>query len=144
MRAIDLPGRLEIIGEVRAGERFAGQLAAGQAVEIMTGAPIPSGADAVVMIEHTRRENGRVVIDGSAEAQQFINPRGCEAAAHQVVVHAGKRLDYADIALLASFGTRAFKFTAVRWSPLSPPATKSWKSTKSPRNFKYAIPTPIL
>ena len=104
VRAIDLPGRLEIIGEVRAGERFAGQLAAGQAVEIMTGAPIPSGADAVVMIEHTRRENGRVVIDGPAEAQQFINPRGCEAAAHQVVLHAGKRLDYADIALLASFG----------------------------------------
>jgi molybdopterin molybdotransferase len=104
VRAIDLPGRLEIIGEVRAGERFAGRLAAGQAVEIMTGAPIPSGADAVVMIEHTRRENGRVVIDRPAETQQFINPRGCEAAAHQVVLHAGKRLDYADIALLASIG----------------------------------------
>ena len=104
VRAIDLPGSLEIIGEVRAGERFAGQLAAGQAVEIMTGAPIPSGADAVVMIEHTRRENGRVVIDRPAEAQQFINPRGSEAAAHQVVLRAGKRLDYADIALLASIG----------------------------------------
>jgi len=104
VRATDLPGRLEIIGEVRAGECFAGQLAAGQAVEIMTGAPIPTGADAVVMIEHTRRENGRVVIDGRAEAQQFINPRGCEAVAHQVVLRAGKRLDYADIALLASIG----------------------------------------
>ena len=104
VRAIDLPGRLEIIGEVRAGERFAGQLAAGQAVEIMTGAPIPAGADAVVMVEHTRRENGRVLIDRSAEAQQFINPQGCEAAAHEVVLHAGKRLDYADVALLAAFG----------------------------------------
>ena len=80
VRAIDLPGQLEIIGEVRAGERFAGELAAGQAVEIMTGAPIPSGADAVVMIEHTRREGRRVVIHGAAEAGQFINPRGCEAA----------------------------------------------------------------
>ncbi len=109
VRAIDLPGSLEIIGEVRAGERFAGQLAAGQAVEIMTGAPIPTGADAVVMIEHTRRENGRVVIDGRAEAQQFINPRGCEAAAHQVVLRAGKRLDYADIALLASIGQARVK-----------------------------------
>ena len=75
VRAIDLPGRLEIIGEVRAGERFAGQLAAGQAVEIMTGAPIPSGADAVVMIEHTRRENGRVVIDGPAEASVYQSAR---------------------------------------------------------------------
>jgi molybdopterin molybdotransferase len=104
VRAIDLPGQLEIIGEVRAGERFVGELAAGQAVEIMTGAPIPSGADAVVMIEHTRREGGRVVIDRAAEAQQFINPRGCEAAAHEVVLHAGKRLDYTDIALLAAIG----------------------------------------
>ncbi|MCX6627232.1 MAG: molybdopterin molybdotransferase MoeA [Candidatus Solibacter sp.] len=104
VRASDLPGQLEIIGEVRAGERFAGELAAGQAVEIMTGAPVPSGADAVVMIEHTRREGTRVVIDRAAEAHQFINPRGCEAVAHEVVLHAGKRLDYADIALLAAIG----------------------------------------
>ena len=104
VRAIDLPGELEIVGEVRAGERFAGQVGARQAVEIMTGAPIPSGADAVVMIEHTRRQGGLVAIDRAPEAGQFINPQGCEAAAHEVVVHAGKRLDYADIALLAAIG----------------------------------------
>src|ERR1017187_5741372 len=104
VRAIDLPGQLEIAGEVRAGERFAGELAAGQAVEIMTGAPIPSGADAVVMIEHTRREGGRLAIDGAAEAGQFLNPQGCEALAHEVLLHAGKRLDYTDIALLAAIG----------------------------------------
>src|SRR5664279_103515 len=109
VRAIDLPGQLQIIGEVRAGERFGGELAAGQAVEIMTGAPIPSGADAVVMIEHTRREGGRVVIDRAAETLQFINPRGCEAAAHEVLLHAGKRLDYADIALLAAVGRARVK-----------------------------------
>ena len=109
VRAIDLPGQLEIIGEVRAGERFGGELAAGQAVEIMTGAPIPSGADAVVMIEHTRREGRRVVIDRAAEPLQFINPRGCEAAAHEVLLHAGKRLDYADIALLAAVGRARVK-----------------------------------
>ena len=55
VRAADLPGELAIVGEVRAGERFEGELAAGQAIEIMTGAPIPAGADAVVMVEHTRR-----------------------------------------------------------------------------------------
>jgi molybdopterin molybdotransferase len=104
VRAIDVPGQLEIIGEVRAGERFTGELSAGQAVEIMTGAPIPSGADAVVMIEHTRREGSRVVILRAAEASQFINPRACEAVAHDVLLHAGKRLDYADIALLAAIG----------------------------------------
>ena len=104
VRAGDLPGELEIIGEVRAGERFAGVVGPGQAVEIMTGAPVPAGADAVVMIEHTSRENGRVRIGLSAEPCQFINPRGCEAAAHEVVLRAGKRLDYSDAAMLAAFG----------------------------------------
>jgi molybdopterin molybdotransferase len=104
VRAIDLPGELEVIGEVRAGERFAGVVGPGQAVEIMTGAPVPAGADAVVMIEHTSRENGRVRIGLSAEPRQFINPRASEAAAHEVVLHAGKRLDYSDAAMLAAFG----------------------------------------
>jgi len=104
VRAADLPGELEVIGEVRAGERFAGVVGPGQAVEIMTGAPVPAGADTVVMIEHTSRENGRVRIGLSAEPRQFINPQGCEAAAHEVVLHAGKRLDYSDAAMLAAFG----------------------------------------
>jgi molybdopterin molybdotransferase len=104
VRAIDLPGELAVIGEVRAGERFAGEVGPGQAVEIMTGAPVPTGADAIVMVEHTTRANGRVRIDRAAEPQQFINPRGCEAAAHETVLHAGARLDYSGVALLAAVG----------------------------------------
>jgi molybdopterin molybdotransferase len=109
VRAIDLPGELTVIGEVRAGERFAAEVGPGQAVEIMTGAPVPAGADAVVMVEHTRRLNGRVRIESSAEPHQFINPRGSEAAAHEVVLHAGTRLDYSGIALLAAFGRTRFR-----------------------------------
>jgi molybdopterin molybdotransferase len=104
VRSADLPGDLEIVGEVRAGERFAGEVGPGQAVEIMTGAPVPAGADAVVMIEHTHRNNGQVSIGRAAEPRQNINPQGCEAAAHQVVLHRGKRLDYTDVAMLATFG----------------------------------------
>ena len=104
VRAADLPGELEIIGEVRAGERYSGVVGQGQAVEIMTGAPVPAGADAVVMIEHTHRNNGRVQIGRAAEPQQNINPQGCEAAANQIVLHQGKRLDYTDVAMLATFG----------------------------------------
>ena len=52
VRAADLPGDLFVIGEVRAGEAFAGEIQPGQALEIMTGAPMPRGADAVVMVEH--------------------------------------------------------------------------------------------
>ena len=104
VRAGDLPGELEVIGEVRAGESFRGAVGRGQAVEIMTGAPVPAGADAVVMVEHTERINGRVRIGRAAEPNQFINPRASEAAAREVVLHSGKRLDYTDVAMLAAFG----------------------------------------
>src|SRR5579872_2766316 len=50
VRASDIPGELQVIGEVRAGQSFEGEVAAGQAVEIMTGAPMPAGANAVVMV----------------------------------------------------------------------------------------------
>lgn len=104
VRSSDLPGSLEVVGEIRAGQSFRGEVGPGQAVEIMTGAPIPAGADAVVMLEHTARKDGRVRIDGSAEPLQFINPRGCEAAAREVVLRTGARLDYSHVALLAAFG----------------------------------------
>src|ERR1700730_4073290 len=67
VRAGDLPGELRIIGEVRAGYMCARSVAAGEAVEIMTGAPVPDGADAVVMVEHTDRIGDCVRIDRSAE-----------------------------------------------------------------------------
>lgn len=104
VRAEDLPGELTVIGEVRAGTRYEGRVDRGQAVEIMTGAPIPEGADAVVMVEHTERVNGRVKVAAGAEPQQFINPQGCEAAANETVLRAGKRIDYTVVALLAAFG----------------------------------------
>jgi molybdopterin molybdotransferase len=104
VRAADLPGELTVIGEVRAGQRFEGEVAPGEAVEIMTGAPIPAGADAVVMVEEARRVNGRVHIERASESRAFISPQGCEAAANQTVLHTGKRIDYADVAMLAAFG----------------------------------------
>jgi molybdopterin molybdotransferase len=105
LRARDVPGTLRIIGEVRAGERFDGTVGAGEAVEIMTGAPIPRGSDAVVMVEHvTRGEDGTVTTDRAAEPGQFINPRGCEASDGEPLLMPGKRLGFADVALMAAVG----------------------------------------
>ena len=104
VRAADVPGSLEVIGEVRAGERFDDVVGPGQAVEIMTGAPVPAGADAIVMVEDARAEDGRVHIDGVAQPGQSINRRGVEATAGERVLHAGTRLDYTGIAALAAFG----------------------------------------
>jgi molybdopterin molybdotransferase len=106
VRAADLPGALDVIGEVRAGEVFTGSVGPGQAVEIMTGAPVPDGADAIVMVEHTVRDGNRMRADTPTAPFQHINQRGCEAAAGQIVLHAGTRLDYTGVALLAAFGHR--------------------------------------
>lgn len=105
VRAADIPGRLRVIGEVRAGQTFTGRLHPGEAVEIMTGAPVPEGADAIVMVEHcTRHDDGTVSTDRSAEPHTNISQRGCEAAEGAIVLPRGVRPGYTGIACLASVG----------------------------------------
>ncbi|HEY2842915.1 MAG TPA: gephyrin-like molybdotransferase Glp [Bryobacteraceae bacterium] len=104
VRAADLPGELRVIGEVRAGEVYSGSLGAGEAVEIMTGAPLPAGADAVVMVEHTERSGDRVRIKQTLAAGENFNAQGVEAQAGQIVLEPGQRLGFAEIALLAMVG----------------------------------------
>lgn len=70
----------------------------------MTGAPVPSGADAVVMVEHVVREGDNIRTDRSLSVGENISPQGSEARKGQVVAPAGRRLDFASIALLASVG----------------------------------------
>ncbi len=104
VRSADLPGELAIIGEVRAGETFRGSVAAGQAVEIMTGAPLPDGADAVVMVEHTERSGDLVHIDRTQAGGDNFNPRGVEARLGAQLLEPGTRLGFSEIALLATVG----------------------------------------
>ena len=66
---------------------------------------MPRGADAIVMVEHvTRGANGAVTTGRTADRGQFINPRGCEAQAGEAVLTPGKRLGFADVAMLAAIG----------------------------------------
>lgn len=105
IHSANIPGRLRLIGEVRAGQTFTGLLQPGEAVEIMTGAPIPEGADAVVMVEHcVRHEDGRISTDRALETGANISPRGCEASAASTILLRGTRLDYSGVACLASVG----------------------------------------
>jgi molybdopterin molybdotransferase len=104
VRSADMPGRVRVVGEVRAGGRYSGAVGCGEAVEIMTGAPIPEGADAVVMVEHVTRDGDYVVYGGDAPRGQFVNYRAGEAKAGSVLLRAGTRIGYAEIALLASVG----------------------------------------
>lgn len=104
VRAADLAGTLDIIGEVPAGGSFSGCVGAGQAVEIMTGAPVPAGADTVVMIEYAKRDGTRVHIERSSPIGEYINPRAAEARQGATLIEAGTRLGYAEIAMAASVG----------------------------------------
>jgi molybdopterin molybdotransferase len=123
VRAADVnaPGaRLECVGELRAGGMFEGELKAGQCVEIMTGAGMPSGADAVVMIEHTTRDGRTIAIDREALAGDHIVPRGSEALAGSLLLAAKTRVGYAEMALAAQAGaTRLEVFTRPRLAILS-------------------------
>ena len=99
------PVRLRAIGEAAAGHAFDGQVAAGEAVRIMTGAPMPEGADAVQKIEVIRvLDDGTVELEEPVKPGQFVTPRGIEAHAGEVMVTAGERITPAVAAVLASFG----------------------------------------
>jgi molybdopterin molybdotransferase len=112
IRAADVPGTLELSGEIRAGQKSDLVLQPGQAIEIMTGAAVPPGADAVVMIEHTSVAGHRVVIERTLSHRENINPCGSEMRAGQTVLQPGARLGYAEVALLATLGRRRLRVYA--------------------------------
>jgi molybdopterin molybdotransferase len=110
VRAADLVhvlATLDLIGEIRAGESLENipkQIGSGQAASIMTGAPVPSGADAVVMVEYTAQQGNRVEFQRSAARGENIVPSGAEAKQASVLVDRGVRLNDAAIALAATAG----------------------------------------
>ncbi len=113
VRSSDVPGVLIVLGEVRAGQSQTHPLQAGEAIEIMTGAPVPDGADAVVMVENVARETGqstlgfRIKVDRNAEPGQFINEPGSEAKKDAPLIALGTRIDTSHIAALAMTGNSA-------------------------------------
>jgi len=99
-----LPALLEIAGEARAGQPFLTPLAPGRCVEISTGAPLPPGADAVVMMEHTRVQGSQVEVTQRAESFENVVRQGSEAAVGSPVLRKGRRLGPGEIGLLAAVG----------------------------------------
>jgi molybdopterin molybdotransferase len=96
--------RLLCAGEIKAGDTVSEQLAPGTCVQIMTGAAIPPGADAVVMIEYTRRENETVIFDRATQPGQNFLPRGSEARSGDLALFPGLRLGFAEMAVAAQVG----------------------------------------
>jgi len=97
------PGvRLTIIGTSAAGRGFAGKLGPGEAVRIFTGAPVPDGADAIVIQEDTQSQGTSVVISVPAKAQAYIRPAGLDFREGEVLLRAGTRLGASELALAAA------------------------------------------
>jgi molybdopterin molybdotransferase len=101
-----LPSELTVVDRIAAGGSSASPLHAGETMAIMTGAPLPVGADAVAPIEQTQKIEGtsRIRFSTPVEAGRFVTKRGSDAAAGSVVLKAGTRLGAAQIAVAASVG----------------------------------------
>ena len=109
VRAADVantPARLRIVGESAAGAGWHHEMKAGEAVRIMTGAPVPVGADAVQQVELTREVEGAEFVEilEPVEAGRSIVRRADEIKAGETVLRAGEDINAAMIATLASFG----------------------------------------
>ena len=110
VRSADLssvPTTLDVMGEIKAGEKpekIPANVGSGQAVSIMTGAPVPHGANAVVMVEFTSQRGKQIEINRSVASGENIVPRGAEALLGAALLSPGARLNEAAIGLAASVG----------------------------------------
>lgn len=97
-----LPAQLHIVGIAAAGNGYAGTIQAGEAVRILTGAPVPIGADTVVIQEHARADGNVVVVLQAPATGRWIRPAAMDFCAHALLVPAGRRLTPRDLALAAA------------------------------------------
>jgi molybdopterin molybdotransferase len=107
VRASESPAgaTLTCIGEIKAGDALTQPLEKGTCIQIMTGAPVPPEADAVVMIEYTARDREFIHFQQSATKGQNIVPAGSETAKDQLLLQPGTHLGYAEVGLAAQIGS---------------------------------------
>lgn len=99
-----LPATLEVIGEAAAGSGFSGTLGPGQAVRIFTGAPVPQGADAIVIQENTNQADGQVTVHDGTPDPNHIRPRGLDFSRGDTLLRAGDKLSARTLTLAAAMG----------------------------------------
>ena len=105
VRAADVatvPANLRIVAEIPAGAGFAGVLDKGEAARIFTGAPLPEGADTIVIQEDTERDGDTVRVVEGAKKGTYVRRAGLDFTEGEVLLHAGRRLTPRDIGLAAA------------------------------------------
>ena len=102
----ETPARLCIVGEVAAGHVSEAEIAPGAVIRIMTGAPLPPGADAVVKVEDTEAQGEEALILAEAPRGQYVRPAGEDVRRGELALEQGKLIRPQDIGMLATLGRR--------------------------------------
>ena len=103
------PTKLKVTGFAAIGETPKIKIQKGQTAEIVTGAPIPEGADAVVMVEDTNRENDELSIYTSVTSNENVQKKGSDIKNGETILQAGKVLGSREIGVLAALGKATIK-----------------------------------
>jgi len=100
---------LRVVGSAWAGRPFMGIVSSGECVRIFTGAIMPKGSDTVVIQEHVRVSNTSIDIDSDVQAKKNVRQAGEDVSAGQEILQQGRRLQAADIGVLASLGIQSLE-----------------------------------
>jgi len=106
-----VPATLKVIGESAAGRRFQGEVKAGDAVRIFTGAPVPDGADTILIQENTKADGATVTALESETLGRYVRRAGLDFSAGDVLLKKGQRLGPAELALAAAMNHPALPVT---------------------------------
>lgn len=96
--------KFEVIGEVFAGQVFKNELKENEAIKIMTGSPIPQGANSVIKKEDITNKDRYIVLSKDMSEYENVCFKGEDIKENQILIEKGKELNYADIGILASAG----------------------------------------
>ena len=106
---VSVPASLSLIGESSAGDGFDGLVVAGQCARIFTGAPVPGGADAIVIQEDTDRDGDTVIMKERSKAGRYIRPAGLDFKKDQVLLETGTLLSARHVGLAAGMNVPTLK-----------------------------------
>lgn len=98
----NIPAQLTVVGEAPAGHGFSGTVSPGEAVRIFTGAPVPPGADTILIQENTSREGDIVTAQERPDRGAFVRPAGLDFSTGETLLTAPTKLGYRDLALAAA------------------------------------------
>ncbi len=131
-----VPVTLECAGEIAAGSQFHGTIGTGQCAAIMTGAPLPEGSDAVVMIEQTAAQGSRVEIRQAVQSFENVVHKGTEATAGSLVLPRRSRLGASELGLLAANGVTKAPVFRKPLVAILPTGNELVPAAASPQSFQ--------